>query len=350
MTSHKIDCTFEVVKDQIHNKLKNISLSEYLTQTHPLLKEGASILVCSEKKDTVRPILSNGFMSTCLAAYNMHIPLTLSPDDVWIAITTSFSHFMEKNAEELRSHFVKHEGKKEIKAYAVGTILSVSWPSLIDQIVTQVNDDTKTEVLDWLECNFSTSTDTSRFVSKLVLMGAMKHYYSYSFLLCCNLTKVTLKGTKADWEKIIQKVAKFKTFSNPILEKWSSVLEYVLQHFVKAFEGNIDKKFWNCICSKYSGGSGPSFVTGWSLVFSPFDSKGSYILFSLDKIKATNQFGQIDEDEMLPSAVEIPVYVNDNGREYNTIFYAGIILNQFEKETISPSIDWAFFDVTNIKR
>ena len=49
-----------------------------------------------------------------LAAYNAHEDLVLSPDDIWLMITIYYSHYVVKNAEQLRHVFVEHEGKKEL--------------------------------------------------------------------------------------------------------------------------------------------------------------------------------------------------------------------------------------------
>ncbi|KAM0177292.1 hypothetical protein ACHAPC_008865 [Botrytis cinerea] len=56
----------------------------------------------------------NGLVHTCLEAYNQHRHLVLRPDDIWIAIVTQFSFYVNKHSEELRSFFVAHEGKKDL--------------------------------------------------------------------------------------------------------------------------------------------------------------------------------------------------------------------------------------------
>ncbi|KAG2124897.1 hypothetical protein DEU56DRAFT_916837 [Suillus clintonianus] len=56
----------------------------------------------------------NGFVHTVLEAYNNHCGLILRPDDVWIVILTQFSFFVSANTEQLRSHFVAHEGQEEL--------------------------------------------------------------------------------------------------------------------------------------------------------------------------------------------------------------------------------------------
>lgn len=61
-------------------------------------------------------ILSGGhaLFKAYLAAYNAHEDLVLSPDDIWLMITIYYSHYVVKNAEQMRHLFVDHEGKKEL--------------------------------------------------------------------------------------------------------------------------------------------------------------------------------------------------------------------------------------------
>jgi hypothetical protein len=49
-----------------------------------------------------------------LAAYSKHEDIVLSPDDIWLMITIYYSKYVDDNAEELRSLFVDHEGKKKL--------------------------------------------------------------------------------------------------------------------------------------------------------------------------------------------------------------------------------------------
>ncbi|KAI9457708.1 hypothetical protein HD554DRAFT_1983611, partial [Boletus coccyginus] len=64
--------------------------------------------------DALRNIIpqSNGFVHTVVEAYNRHRTLIVRPDNVWLAILTQFSFFVNGNAEALRSVFVAHKGKK----------------------------------------------------------------------------------------------------------------------------------------------------------------------------------------------------------------------------------------------
>jgi len=44
------------------------------------------------------------------------------------------------HAEELRSHFVKHEGKKELVVKAVGTRYTVDFGNLANQMTGQIHE------------------------------------------------------------------------------------------------------------------------------------------------------------------------------------------------------------------
>ena len=56
----------------------------------------------------------HAFVETICLAYVHHLPLTLAPDDVWIAIMQGFSLHMEVHAEKLRSKFVDFDGKEKL--------------------------------------------------------------------------------------------------------------------------------------------------------------------------------------------------------------------------------------------
>lgn len=49
-------------------------------------------------------------------AYAQHLPLTLSPDDIWLTIAQGFAHHIALNAETFRHRLVRHEGKQPLTA------------------------------------------------------------------------------------------------------------------------------------------------------------------------------------------------------------------------------------------
>lgn len=66
------------------------------------------------------PIVANknGFVHTVIRAWQQDLHLRIRPDDVWLAILTQFSFFVNRNAEVLRHLFVAHQGRQEVEVYA----------------------------------------------------------------------------------------------------------------------------------------------------------------------------------------------------------------------------------------
>jgi len=325
------------------------SVRNYVSNLDVVQKNGGRVLVTSnESMQTVAPDCHNGFVGAIVRAYNNHYHLKLSPDSVWIAIVSALARYVNTHAEELRNVFVPHTGQKELVVVGGGSIGNANYDSLINSISDAIDKNTKDDIRNWLECNFSTSTTLTKTVSKILLMGLMKNYFSYKICLMCGLPKVTLEGKLEDWKEIRQRVDKLKTWNDKVLADWCAVLGPVIDQFVAVFEDKpVDQTFWNHIVHYEEGGSGPSFLSGWVMVFVPFTAEGKYILQPLDSINKNWQYAQVETEDIPASAVEVPVTIDDNGVEYKTIFYAGAILSQLEDEdVIKPSIDWALIDVT----
>jgi hypothetical protein len=70
-----------------------------------------------------------GLVSTIVAAYNRHHRLILRPDDVWQAILTQFSFYVNANGEALRDCFVDFQGKKTLVIKMEGILLRlrIAW-------------------------------------------------------------------------------------------------------------------------------------------------------------------------------------------------------------------------------
>src|SRR6266536_1314356 len=60
----------------------------------------------------------NGFVDGAVHAYNQHHHLIIRPEDIWFTILVQINVYINAHAEDMRSMFVAHEGKKELKLYA----------------------------------------------------------------------------------------------------------------------------------------------------------------------------------------------------------------------------------------
>ena len=295
--------------------------------------------------------LPNGFVAAAFTAYSKHHHLVISPDDVWIAITTALSRYINAHAEEMREIFVSHQGQKEIEVFGVGGIRSANWEALITQISEQIALNTKNDVQKWIEPDFSTTTELIKTVGSIVLMGAMKKYFSYKISLCCGLPEVTMLGTLEDWQQIREKADRLLEFKQETLRKWHEVLVPILDELIHSFSGNPDKDFWNRIAHETGGGSGPSYLCGWILTFIPFDCNDRYYLNDSETIKTTKKYGKLDTDDVPASAVSVPVKIDDNGKKYKTTFYAGHLFATVGATPVSiqPYLGWVMFHDSQAK-
>ena len=122
-------------------------------------------------------------MNVAFRAFAEHYPLVIRPDDLWTLFTFAFAKHVEKNAEQLRSRFVAHEGKKVLSVdlkFSAGGASSEQWeaevfPEFSKQIREHIGDKTHAMVSD----GFSTTTVTDKACFEITLMAAMKHYFSY---------------------------------------------------------------------------------------------------------------------------------------------------------------------------
>lgn len=282
-------------------------------------------------------LFDNGFVGSAVKAYNDHYHLILTPDQVWLSITTALSNYINHNDME----GVFTDGKMELNIIGSGTIETTDWDALVDQMGDKINKNIKSDMLGFIECDFSTTDKTTRTVSKLVLMGAMQKFFKYKFTLKCGIPKVTLKGTKNDWIKIKEKIKFMLTFKKEQLTNWVKCLDFTLDNFIKAFDNDIDG-FWNRIALAEEQASGPKYLQGWILAFAPWDEDGKYVLRNAADIKMDNIYGKLDTQNVASSSVEIWIEIDD-GKKHDALFVAGLIGSIVNGSSITPSVDYALY-------
>ena len=151
---------------------------------------------------------NDGFVMALVTAFAQHLPLTLSPDHIWMVIAHVFATHVEQNADALQHHFVQHDGKKRLYVQAPagftttttsnndpdsGASSSADWESLIfpafsNQIQQRLGETTYNAIT----ANFSTTSPTCRAAHEIALLSAMKNYCSYGFGTSCGIPTITL--------------------------------------------------------------------------------------------------------------------------------------------------------------
>lgn len=224
----------------------------------------------------------NGLVDGIIRAFNQDLNLVLRPDDIWLAILTQFSMFVNGNAELLRAHFVAHKGRKTLtvdmtpfplKAVNMGRFAL----EMIRVIQGNVVDP---ELRDLILPNFSTTTENDTSVASAVMIGALENYFEYRLLYGCGFPSVTLLGEKSDWEEILSKVQKLPKYGRETAE-WSRILIPTIQHMISTFDDPDSqqiKDFWLRTChAAGTAASGIRTLSGWITAFSFWSEEGKPI-------------------------------------------------------------------------
>ena len=275
-------------KKNLHDIIKNNqsykkSYPIYDEMNNPIEyeKEPKIVRTSTIKKGIKITSVKNGFVYSCIYAYNNHHKLSIRPDDVWISILTQFSFYVNAYAEDLRDKIVSHKNKKDLIVVDNGpkTIDTLNYEILIKKLTEKIHENIKDDTIrDWIIPNFSTTTENDKMVASTLMMAIMQNYFNYGMCDLCGLPEVTLEGEKEDWIKLLNKSKKlieFDTKENH-MEEWYGLLIPVLEKFIECFD-KPDLEFWNKINHRITEGSGLSYYTGWIICFCYFNTDGTVI-------------------------------------------------------------------------
>ena len=309
----------------------------------------------------------NGFVNSAIAAYFNHQHLVLRPDDIWLAILTQFSLYINKNAENLRHKFVAHTGQVQLEVRSNLLLDTVDFGQLASHMGLQIDRHTiDPELRSWIMPNFSTTTSHDIIVASIVFMGSMKKYFTYLIMLKCGLPSVTLLGNRSDWQQLYDRLEKLQSLG-PEAKTWHSLLVPLFRRFVETFDAPHSepvKRFWQQIAHR-QGGSGVASYCGWITAFcfwggdgvSIYGQSTSHGSLELDGM----QYFAIKSDEIPPGYAVAPVIVDNNGEIFETFMAAGSVgwwvtnsgigrvWGTGERDMLQPTSGWWIFERTTEK-
>jgi len=281
---------------------------------------------------------SQGFFAACLSAFAQHLPLAISPDHVWALISFAFAQHVNKHAEELRSNFVQHEGKKRLLVEADHMVLSGgaspdsgSSPETWEQTIfsdfsKQIRENIGDKIHSAIAGTFSTTDAVSSAAHEITLMSAMKNYFSYGMSTCCGIPTITLLGSEEDWTALRERAENLANLMTPAFSSfWMPLLLPVLDEFVRSYKGQVNHGFWQSMVKlRASSGSGArSVVSGWLQILYPY-LKGGRLNNSLRPWQ--HMYFQGPEPDEIPAILSsAPVDWNYYGTTYHLHFSAGFV-------------------------
>eukprot|EP01083_Nonionella_stella_P010707 30466_1 len=244
----------------------------------------------------------SSFVLGALRAFNLHYPFKISPNHIFLLILHAIAINVDKNAEQLRDKYVKHEGKMLLTVHRDSRVFVLreqcktnDWNAVITEFVEQIDANTVTETTELMEANFSDSTTVDVIANKICVMDICKNYFDYKMICvpACGFPKITLSGSKSDWVSLKHKADAL--LSDKVNKRWGAqwkeALLPLLDRFIGAYDGNIDGLFWNSMI-KYgvterelesSGGGSVYFrkewFSGWFNILFPYvcRSDGTFV-------------------------------------------------------------------------
>ena len=289
-------------------------------------------------------------IETLHRAFATHRPVELSPDIIWLTLTQGLAHHVNQNSEELRHHFVQHEDKLAVLVRRDDFVKGSPenpWPEVFAEFSSQIRDHIGV-AHELIVADFSTTGPVERAASEVVLMDAMQSYFEYRVATLCGIPSISLRGTVQDWKAIRRRVEDWSRFD---LNWWIEPLLPVLDRFVAAAGGDVDRQFWDSIY-KYHGpdGSGSPYITGWVKYLFPYLC---YAGVHLDQ----NRYLSIDYNARVgPDLGDFPALPAKApfiweclGREFEMEFIGGLIGVHQDNDTLClrPEIGWAVRRATN---
>jgi len=129
---------------------------------------------------------SNPFFDAFFLAYYLHGELVLSPDDIWLQISSQLGKYIDENAEKLREKIVFHDGKKDLavlynitdQKFLDHRNENFRWDIILKGFSKLIKENTKGEFVENFECNFSTTKTVALASSHVALMQATKKYFN----------------------------------------------------------------------------------------------------------------------------------------------------------------------------
>jgi hypothetical protein len=354
---------------------------------------------------------TNSFVNTFLDAYNFHKTLIIRPDDIKLQILMIISVCINNNPEKFRSHFVEHEGKKEL-------IISNSVFSA-DYFCRKFGDLLEENILDkefaqHFKSKFSTTNQIISTVNNLTLMNSLKEYFSFTMVLDCGIPEIILEGNNDDWAKLVDTYEFFKKlFAESELKPWfrhfdkvlnlfilmrktqqidlkqenTSIMGNLIKNITGLFSTNLTnttanpedmvyiKEMWKRVITYIPQGSGgDQILGGWVRLFVPYNSKNKIIAgldqdipcldinFTPPDRKKINYYSWQDKmkqfylgggwGEMFSSCVTTPaklIYYDQT--EYQVEFYSGFFEpNLTEFDEIKFNIGYIMREDQQIKK
>lgn len=265
----------QLYKENVTNNIKNgIAKTElYLSYNNLINQDPYQILGLSYSADVVANMQpAHPVLNTINEAFNNHLPLTFSPDTVWLTIVQGLAQHVNMYPEEHRKFLVEHEGKKELEIFrpdlSIANLENIgqNLDSIVNDFMPLIQENTSPLYYNLVQGDFSTTTTIERTAFNISCMEFFSPYLIYKMYCGCGFPEVRLMGTLQDWLAIRSKVDQieelFYVDENVNLTWWTCGLKRVCDNFITAFKGKVNLSWWQKMYKQFDVYLSRSF-NGW---------------------------------------------------------------------------------------
>ena len=254
-----------------------------------------------------------GFLSIVFEAYAKHLTLVTSPEDWWLTVVQRVAQAVDKNSgkETVKNHFVTHEDKKQLFV-DINDIYDIKEARFFSKMSELVQEN----IIDPgyvtnMQADFSTTTPLHGIVFNIAMMSSLQQFFEFGGRIACGIPELEMKGTIADWEKLVNKFSELKERLEPVSVdiglpgEWWAGTQGVLGKLLETYNGKPDKGWWKQIIDKREVNVGCGTAIEWDGWF-------------------LKDFLGLDISEVDSSLVSVPLTIDDNGRKTDAALVAGI--------------------------
>lgn len=334
-------------------------LSSHVDQVKWLAGSSVESVSKPPKGKIIGSSAGNQLVEAVGVAFARHYPLILSPDAIWLTVAQGLANHINRHAEDVRKRFVAHEGKAQIVIRRDSFIKGAQdndWEGAFSEFSDKIKEHIGNANHRMIVADFSTTGAMERAASEVVLMDAMQSYFEYGMMTMCGIPNIELTGTAEDWERLRDKVNGW-VFDGPAdLSWWTTPLKRVLDGFVAAAKGKLDRQWWDSIYKEKSqaGSGGVSKVSGWINWLFPYTNDHQKKLTRNSKVGVSGlEYGDGLRESDYPSSLsKVPFEWNYYGNIFDMELLAGVSAVAQEQSTcaITPNVGWAVREIGKTKK
>lgn len=253
-----------------------------------LATKGANKFISASLNEEIETT-SIGFVAVLAESYSNHLPIVVSPYDLWFIYQTQLAKMVGDDIEKYRPLFSMSDQKQKIMV-PTNDITEIDPFAIIQSLKTYV----PANISDFIP-KFSYDNATAQVSLAAAFCDLVSPYYSYSTFMC-GIPSIKLLGTVNDWEqlelnsaKIFQAFLKYNPSSihREYLEQAQNIFRHIAISCREEVISEESISFWKNIFTQKNVGSGSQLKIGGWINTLHFDKTGASSARRLEEFAAS---------------------------------------------------------------